>query len=60
MGATYVHTAYPRPTTDKRPLAALASPIDPLALQKLKAQQRHAVAVRRECEARQEARRVED
>lgn len=27
MGATYVHTAYPRPTADKRPLAALAREI---------------------------------
>lgn len=60
MGSPYVHTAYPRQTKDKRPLATLASPIDPHALQKLKAQQRHAVDVRRECEARQEARRVEN
>ncbi|EEG08203.1 hypothetical protein [Pseudogulbenkiania ferrooxidans] len=45
--------------TDRRPLSALASPIDPLAQQKLKAQQRRTVAMRRELEARQEARRGE-
>ena len=50
MGATYVHTAYPRPTTDKRPLAALARDIrGEEATQKKLADQR-AVNTRRRIE----------
>ncbi|WP_024303347.1 hypothetical protein [Pseudogulbenkiania sp. MAI-1] len=45
--------------SDRRPLAALASPIDPRAAEKLQAMHRRAVAVRREVEARADARREE-
>lgn len=48
MGASYVHTAYPRPTKDKRPLAVLAREIrEEETTLKKQADQRAVYALRR-------------
>lgn len=50
MGASYVHTAYPRPTTDKRPLAELAREIREDEAAHKKACAQRAVMTRRRIE----------
>lgn len=50
MGASYVHTAYPRPTADKRSLAELAREIREDEAQRSKAAAQRALDTRRRIE----------
>lgn len=50
MGASYVHTAYPRSTTDKRPLAELTREIREDEARRKKAEAQRAVNTRRRIE----------